>query len=431
MSDHAAAPLFDTTATTGMAPPPPAGHALLPAPAGWPQAPNPAAHHGLAGEIVATLASQTEADPVAILGQLLAAFGAAIGRGAWFQIEATRHHPNEFLVLVGDSAKSRKGSSWDHVAGLACKADPTLGARILTGLSSGEGLVWAVRDSAGSDPGPADRRLLIVEPEFASVLKQTSRDINTLSPVLRCAWDGRPLALLTRTAPARASAAHIAVIGHITAHELQHHASSVELANGFLNRFVLLACRRVRLLPEGGDPDPLHATGLPARLARNLTSAQSAGQLRLHEHARRLWRDAYTQLSAPTPGLTGALTARAEAHVIRLALIYALINGATEIQAADLQAALALYDYAARSAAWALGDSSGDPLAEQIHAALTAAHPDGLTRNQLHDLTHRNRPATDLQRALHALHAAGRASSRQIQTAGRPAQLWTVGPRAA
>ena len=128
----------------------------------------------------------------------------------------------------------------------------------------------------------------------------------------------------------------------------------------------------------------------------------------------------------PTPGLAGALTARAEAHVIRLALIYALIDGDRQIRAAHLTAALALYDYAARSAAWALGDNSGDVLAEQIHAALAAAHPNGLTRNQLHDLTHRNRPAKDLERALHALTAAGRATSQQIQTAGRPAQLWTT-----
>ena len=31
----------------------------------------------------------------------------------------------------------------------------------------------------------------------------------------------------------------------------------VELANGFVNRFLLAACRRVRLLPEGGGPNPL------------------------------------------------------------------------------------------------------------------------------------------------------------------------------
>ena len=36
---------------------------------------------------------QRSMDPVAILTQLLVAFGAAVGRGAHFQVEATLHHP--------------------------------------------------------------------------------------------------------------------------------------------------------------------------------------------------------------------------------------------------------------------------------------------------------------------------------------------------
>ena len=157
----------------------------LPAPDGWPAPPDPAAYHGLAGAIVERLAPNTEADPVAILTQLLVACGAMIGHSSSFQVEATRHHPNEFLVLIGDSARSRKGSSWDHVHRLIAGADPAITARILTGLSSGEGLIHSVRDPAGQDPGASDRRLLVIEPEFVSVLKNVSREISTLSPTLR------------------------------------------------------------------------------------------------------------------------------------------------------------------------------------------------------------------------------------------------------
>ena len=59
---------------------------------------------------------------------------------------------------------------------------------------------------SGQDPSVTDRRLLALEPEFARVLKSASREISTLSPTLRSAWDGRPLQLLTKTAPARATA---------------------------------------------------------------------------------------------------------------------------------------------------------------------------------------------------------------------------------
>jgi hypothetical protein len=408
-------------------PPPqqPGGTLELPAPPDWPAPPAPAAYHGLAGEIVDALAPCTEADPVAILAQLLVAFGAAVGRGAYYTVEATRHHPHEFVILVGDSAKSRKGSSWDHVQRVIAKADPTLAARTLTGLSTGEGLIWAVRDSAGSDPGVCDQRLLVIEPEFASVLKQTTRDINTLSPVLRSAWDGRPLALLTRTSPARATDAHVSIIGHITATELRHHTSTVELANGFLNRHLLIACRRIRLLPEGGEHDPLHSTGLIDQLKRALSAARHAGRLRLDPAARELWWHAYQQLSEPEPGIAGQINARAEAHTIRLALLYTLINSAPTIGPDQLHAALALRDYAARSARWALDPTTTDQLAAEIHTALIHA-PDGLTRTQLRDLYHRNQPTTRVDHALAELAAAGKARPQRVLTAGRPAQLWTA-----
>ena len=298
--------------------------ALLAAPAGWPAPPAPAAYHQLLGEIVTTIAPHTEADPIAILTQLLVAFGAAVGRGAWFTVEATRHHANEFMLLVGDSSKARKGSSWDHVRRLIAEVDPTIERRILTGLSSGEGLIWAVRDPTSQDPGIPDQRLLIIEPEFASVLKTSAREISTLSPTLRCAWDGRPLAMLTRTAPARSTHAHIALIGHITQTELRRHTTQIELSNGYLNRILLVACRRQRLLPEGGHHDPLAATGLTRLLTASLKHAQAAGQVRLDKDARERWHDAYRQLARPLPGVLGQITARAEAHTIRLALIYAL-----------------------------------------------------------------------------------------------------------
>ncbi len=401
--------------------------AILPAPAGWPAPPDRAVYHQLLGEIVQKIAPHTEADPVAILTQLLVAFGAAAGRGAFFQVEATRHYPNEFMLLVGDSAKARKGSSWDHVRRLLADVDPSIEHRILTGLSSGEGLIWAVRDPSTQDPGISDQRLLVIEPEFAAVLKTSAREISTLSPTLRSAWDGRPLAILTRTAPARATGAHITLIGHITREELRRHTTTTELSNGYLNRFLLIACRRQRLLPEGGRHDPLHDSGLDRRLAAAVAHAQRAGQLRLDDDARALWHHAYHRLAEPATGIVGQITARAEAHAIRLALLYALTDSQRQINAQHLTAALALQDYAARSAAWALTGATGQPLAEQIHTALQA-HPGGLTRSQISDALNHNQPAGQLDHALRALQTTGRATVTQIATGGRPAQLWAATP---
>lgn len=395
----------------------------LPAKPDWPQPPSSDAYQGMAGALVEAIAPHTEADPVAVLAQLLVAAGTVVGRGAYVVVEATRHHGNEFVVLVGDSAKARKGSSWDHVARLMAAACPGFATRCSTGLSSGEGLVWALRDPEGADPGAKDPRLLVVEPEFASVLKAVSRDVSSLSPVLRSAWDGRPLALLTRNAPARASAPHVAVVGHITATELRHHVSALEVANGLLNRFLLVACRRARLLPDGGDPDPFRGSGMPERLGRHLEAAKTLGQVRFTTAARVAWWDAYARLSEPQAGMVGGLLARAEAHVLRLSLIYALIDGAGSIGLVHLRAGLALWEYSADAARYAFGDATGDPLAEAIAAALGHA-PSGMTRTEIRDLFGRNRPGVAVDDALTALAASGRVRAERVATAGRPAQRW-------
>jgi hypothetical protein len=399
---------------------------MLPVPEGWPEPPGEDAYYGLAGDIVNTLAPHTEADPVAVLVQLLVACGALIGRGAWFEVEATRHYANEFAVLVGDSALSRKGSALGHVKRLLGEVEEDFPSRMKKGLSSGEGVVWSLRDRPGKDAEAADHRLLVTEPEFSRVL--SGRELSSLSPVLREAWDGEDLGTLTRNSPLSATGAHLALIGHITAAELRHCSTTISIANGFLNRFLFVACRRTQLLPEGGRRDPLAKTPLKDGLAVALERARGAGELRLHSEAKKLWKARYKEMSKRSmEGVTGALTARAEAHSIRLALIYALLDGAGSIKVEHLRAAGALWEYAARSAVWALGDATGDPLAELIHRTLLD-NPGGLTLTELHELGQRNRPAAQIREALAALKEADRAETRKRKSpgGGRPAELWTA-----
>jgi hypothetical protein len=389
---------------------------VLAPPPGWPTPPGDEAFSGLAGEIARTIAPHTEADPIALVVQLLVGVGAVVGRGAWFPVGATRHHPAAFAVLVGESAKFCKGASWDHVERVLTAADPSFPGLVHTGLSTGEGLIWAARGDR--------RRLLVVEPEFVSVLKATARELSTLSPVLRAAWDGRPLAILTRTAPEQAPSAHIALIGHITRAELAHHLDAIEAANGFLNRFLFVACRRQRLLPEGGAQAPLAGTGLIERLGSHLDLARHASELRFDASARRLWADIYARLATEAPdGVAGALRARAEAHVLRLSMLYALADGQASITPPPLRAGAALFDYAARSITWATACGGADPFAERLAAALDAA-PGGLTRTQLRDLLGRNQPGARIEAALTSLAAAGRVRCQRDPTGGRPAELW-------
>lgn len=112
----------------------------------WPAALDSAAFHGLAGQIVQLIEPNSEADPAALLGQFLVAFGNVVGRTPFFQVEATRHYPNLFLAVVGDTAKARKGTSWNQIRRVFGLVSPDFAKRTVDGLSSGEGLIWEVRD---------------------------------------------------------------------------------------------------------------------------------------------------------------------------------------------------------------------------------------------------------------------------------------------
>src|SRR6516162_5266145 len=230
----------------------------------WPEMDN-AAYYGLAGDVVRALKPHTEADPVAVLIQFLTCAGNIIGNCPYYQVEGTRHHANLFAVLVGESSKARKGTSWDRISGIVKIADDNwYSERTRGGLSSGEGFIDPVRDEIKKynakdkiwetvDPGVADKRLMITEPEFAGVLAVTERHGNTLSALVRKAWDGGILATMTRSNPLRATGAHISIIGHVTEDELRARLTCTDAANGFANRYLFPLVKRSKVLPFGGD----------------------------------------------------------------------------------------------------------------------------------------------------------------------------------
>jgi hypothetical protein len=421
---------------------------LTPEPAPWPDPPAAEAFHGLAGAIVRAIEPASEADPAALLVQILVAFGNAVGRSAHFTVEADRHHANEFAVLVGRTSKARKGTSWGRIERCMHDAEEQWATeRVQTGLSSGEGLIWAIRDpiikrervkergedpkyiEVEADPGVSDKRLLVYEPEFATVLKQTERQGNTLSAILRNAWDGRDLRTLTKNSPAKSTGAHVSLIGHITADELRRYLTQTEVANGYGNRHLWICTDRSKLLPEGGVVDPEEWNARQTELGQALAFARTTGQVTRDQEAREVWREVYGRLSEGKPGLAGALLARAEAHVMRLALLYALLDRSEAIQAVHLLAAMALWDYAERSVYFLFGDELGDPVADELLRLLRGC-PAGLTRTEIRDCFQRNASTERLGRALGLLLQHRLARREQLQTGGRPSERWfAIGKR--
>jgi hypothetical protein len=400
--------------------------------ASWPTL-DSAALHGLAGDVVRAIEPHTEGDPVALLVGFLVMFGSAIGPSPYARVGATKHRANENAITVGETARARKGTASNEVERIVAAAAADWKSRVQGGLSSGEGLIYAVRDpiwkpdKAGelklTDPGVDDKRLLALEPEFSSVLRVAGRDGNTVSEVLRRAWDGNDLRTLTRGSPLSATGPHISLLGHVTKHELVRELSETYQANGFANRHLFVCVRRSKELPHGGSLPDADIAALVNRTRTALNWARRRGEIRRDAEANAVWEAVYSALTAERPGMFGAITARAEAHVLRLSLLYALLDCSEAIHRPHLHAALALWDYAEASARFIFGDATGDPTADAILAALR--NTGKKTQTQISDLFSRNLKAGRLEAALALLLRLGKVRTWQGEsTSGRPPTYW-------
>jgi hypothetical protein len=383
-----------------------------------------AALQGLAGLAVRTIAPHTEAHPAAILLQLLAAFGNLLGRGPHCMVDATRHGLNLFVVLVGDSSKARKGTSWNQIARLFAEVDrPWLSTRVTNARLTAGGLVHALRDQQP----PTERRLLALSEEFASVLHALKRGKGQLSPLLRGAWDNGDLPTLDMHEHLQATGTHISLIAHITQRELSQSLHRTEAHNGFANRCLWTWVQRNSCLPEGGNLSVNDLSAIARELRRALDWAAATPEIlfRRDDAARELWQDCYPALSQLRPGLRGAATSRAEAQVLRLSAIYAALDSSSVVGLPHLQAALAVWDYCSASASLLFGDSTGDAIADRIRDALEES-PEGLSKHQIRRLFHGHVNCDRIDAALEQLMAIDAASCHSALTRGRPSTLWSA-----
>jgi hypothetical protein len=407
----------------------------------WPEPIAPEAFYGLAGDVVRAIEPHTEADPSSLLLNFLAMYGNAVGFEPHAVAEAARHGGNLNVCVVGETSKGRKVSSTGRIQDLFFRADPTWAGTHIQhgGLSSGEGLIWAVRDPIEKlvkdkkskeytkeviDEGVEDKRLLIVESEFANTLKVMGREGNSLSPILRQAWDSGNLSTLTKNSPARATQAHISVIGHITKEELTRYLSETESANGFANRFLWCCSKRAQALPEGGGVP--HFGGLVEHLHNSLDLGRKTRLMERDGVAKEAWAVVYPELSEGKGGMFGAIIGRSEAQVLRLSLVYALLDASSVIQLPHLKAALAVWEYCEASARYIFGDATGDVVADQILESLRQS-PEGLDRTHISALLGRNLSLNRINHALGLLLRTKRARFEKVvpeSGQGRPREVW-------
>jgi Protein of unknown function (DUF3987) len=410
----------------------------------WPTLPEKALP-GIVGDIVRAACDTSEADPAAVLGSVLVWFGASFGAQPHVMVGDTRHFSRLFCFKVGASARARKGTSEDPVKRVfraAEQLDPADGVvcvplEVSPGpLSTGEGLVRAVRDPSEDkdddgtpiDPGVSDKRLLVIEAELGAPLRAAQREGNTLSAILRMAWDSGDIAPLTKSNRIKTSGAHVSIIGHITGEELKQVLRSSDVWNGFANRVLWFCVKRAKRVPFPEPMPPATIESLARSVRDILDKSGEVDRIEWSPQAKEQWKAMYEEISADDPGTFGAVTARAEAQVQRLAMIYALIDGSHTIQLEHFLSALAVWEYAKASAKVIFEGVSEDPDRIKLLDFLRGG---SRTQTEINGRFGGHLKAANLTALLKDLQALGEIDSEQRRTSGRSITVWFIKSRGA
>jgi hypothetical protein len=392
------------------------------------------AYHGLVGQFVRAVSNYTEATDAGVMAHLLSAGGTYIGPGP-YHFAGGKQYARINAGLVGPTSTGRKGTSEVPVNGLMEWVDKKFwDEQHVSGLSSGEGLIAKVADikiwnpeTKEYDPGPpVDKRLNVTEPEFARVLANMGREGNILSHVIRDAFDSGNLATLTVN-PRQASGAHICMTVHCTPEELEERLHSLELVNGFANRFCWFFVKSDKVMPH---TEPIPET-VYEPLGNRLREVANLKERNIDwtKAAAGRWEKEYERLREDRPGLEGKVLARGQAIVPRLALIYCLLDEEKRRRAMDvdhLEAALAVWAYCEGSAELLFESETDDKDADKLLKLLRARGPMTATEMNKH-LSNAQKRRRD--EALNTLMALSLVAKSTEDTGGRPAERYEAVPQ--
>lgn len=348
-----------------------------------PPVPSSACLYGLIGDIARAGSENSEANPFAIGLHALIFIGCVLGRCLHLKIGDTQHYPVLFGLHVGRSGRGRKGDALSLVRKLhkeiLVKASSAAPGIHSGGLSTREGLIFLIHDGyfeGKTEVSPIlDKRLWIIEPEFANILQQTRREGNTLSPALRELFDSNGLKPATKGNRLGVDAPHCALSAGITPSELTAGIPLRELLNGFANRIVMIHAERIQVIPFPQAVQQDVVEYLAERIIEVIDFAHNkmggdgcSVQMSISSTAVDVYRSLYLGELSPQfeDDKVMTLLERRAPVLLRMAMIFASTDMTTEIQERHIHAATAWTRYWSDSVKYIFSSTKDDSCSDEI-----------------------------------------------------------------
>ncbi len=359
------------------------------------------------------LASSTEASDNYHLAVYATVAGCVVGRRAYLP-HGRFLFANKYTILAGDTGDSRKSTSIFY--GRRLLGDVGVDVDTLT-TSSWEGLLEALAREGGG-------RVLLLPGEFRSLAAKAKQEsTSNLIPGLTEAFDCPPdLKHRTRGKDLRAERPFLAILTSSTGEWLQSSIAEGDIAGGFLNRWTFVDGHPKEPNPFPAEPDPAlwaEAVGALVDLDARLRQYPETTGLRLvlSSEARDRWADFYTRSrSWKYPNETlAALGQRLQDTALKMALLYALLEGYEEIRTEHLGAGISFAEWqrsAHRRVFEGFGASQQNRLEERIRKYLASSRDSQMTFSTLRQMLGGKYASQDVLRALDAMVRAGEARTR-------------------
>jgi hypothetical protein len=337
-----------------------------------PPKPHPKMFYGIVGEVAKCAADGTEINPVSAAATYLSFLSANIGRNTYLMINNRCHHVRLFTAHIGRSGRGGKGDAQEPTHRIRQKIvqiDQSVVAQThIGGLSSTEGLVQLIADPTNDTQGVIDKRLWVIENEFANVLSQNRREGNTLSSSLRRGWDGDDIKPAIKNKPVWVTDPHIAIHCCITPSELKKMLTAGDISNGFANRFLIFWAENIGYVPFPNpiSDDLIHQFALRTidiiKFAKGDYPRTKNGQkMWLTQSAVEFYQEIYRGLRSPfNSELLSELLQRRAPYALRLAMEFALTDMTYEIDVCHLEAALAWVNYSTDSVKFIFSEKTQD-----------------------------------------------------------------------
>ncbi len=297
-------------------------------------------------DMVNAACTNSEASEIAVTLNVLAYLSAYTGRERitchWgnYDIDA---RPS--FLLVGNTG-SGKGTSETLVKAIFKMYSKKTGdnpKRISNGLNSGEGLMQVLRDY---DVGNKDKRVLTIDSEFAKVLTACNREGSTLSSILRNLHDGEDLDNTTKNDQFKCTRPHLVMMGHVTKTELLNRVKSVDMANGFLNRFMICNMKLDKYVPRPKRTPNNIKDGLVDELEEIMRFVNKEPVMIFKDCFKNKFDNLYEKFREPkgTEKKKQLLT-RTTKYLLMVSMLFAIMERKKEISINHLNAALHIIHY--------------------------------------------------------------------------------------